>query len=402
MKKDIIEIFNLQGLWVDKFENKGDENALIHVRSPRKSAICPRCRNNSDKIHQYRSRKTRHGIFCDKKIILAIKYRRFMCKYCGKPFTEKLPGINNKSTSENFRKQNIKELSQMSINSCANKMGISVSTQTRYLRETMENHNIDWNEQGNKIILGIDEHSYAGRNLVITVTNISNKKLLTILKDDNQSSLKDFIKNMPNKAKNRVKESAIDMKVSYKNALLEELPNAKIVVDHFHVISAANRVIDEVRSVLFSGTGHHPKIKLALLMGRERLNEKSKEKLENIFEKYKAFPNLKVAYYAKEKLRDMYKSKSKEEARRKFKMIILYLGDTNSHYIQTWRKTLIYWQEYILNYFDNRTTNAFTEGCNTKIKMIKRMSFGFRNIDNYIAKVMLSFVPILWIIHHTI
>nr|MDA3839637.1 transposase [Patescibacteria group bacterium] len=56
-----------------------------------------------------------------------------------------------------------------------------------------------------------------------------------------------------------------------------------------------------------------------------------------------------------------------------------------------------------LNYFENKTTNGFTEGCHTKIKMIKRVSFGFRNIDNYIAKMTLAFLPLSFILnYHTV
>ena len=53
------------------------------------------------------------------------------------------------------------------------------------------------------------------------------------------------------------------------------------------------------------------------------------------------------------------------------------------------------------------TTNGFTEGCHTKIKMMKRVSFGFRNINNYIAKMMLAFIPLFEMTnyllnHHTV
>lgn len=57
-----------------------------------------------------------------------------------------------------------------------------------------------------------------------------------------------------------------------------------------------------------------------------------------------------------------------------------------------WRNMLRRWKEPILNYFDNRTTNAFTEGVHTKIKKIKRVSYGFRNVDVYVRKVVLSFI----------
>jgi len=64
-----------------------------------------------------------------------------------------------------------------------------------------------------------------------------------------------------------------------------------------------------------------------------------------------------------------------------------------------WPESLEYaWDRYILNYFDNRTTNAYTEGIHTKIKMIKRVSFGFRNVHVYIRKVLLSLFPLATIL----
>jgi len=54
---------------------------------------------------------------------------------------------------------------------------------------------------------------------------------------------------------------------------------------------------------------------------------------------------------------------------------------------------LKYWREPILNHFDNHTTNGFTEGCNTKIKMLKRISYGLKNVEVYWRKMLLGFVP---------
>jgi len=46
----------------------------------------------------------------------------------------------------------------------------------------------------------------------------------------------------------------------------------------------------------------------------------------------------------------------------------------------------------ILNYFHERTTDGFTEGCHTKIKMLKGVSYGLRNVDVYWRRMLLKFV----------
>jgi transposase len=48
-----------------------------------------------------------------------------------------------------------------------------------------------------------------------------------------------------------------------------------------------------------------------------------------------------------------------------------------------WNKISTGRREPILNYFHKRTTNGFTEGCPTKIKILKRVSYGLRDIDVY-------------------
>ena len=75
-------------------------------------------------------------------------------------------------------------------------------------------------------------------------------------------------------------------------------------------------------------------------------------------------------------------------------MVISSMRVSDDGEILCWRNMLRRWKEQILNYFDNRTTNAFTEGVHTKIKKIKRVSYGFRNVDVYVRKVALSLIPI--------
>ena len=59
-----------------------------------------------------------------------------------------------------------------------------------------------------------------------------------------------------------------------------------------------------------------------------------------------------------------------------------------------WARTLRRWRREILGYFTLPVTNAFTEGCHTKIKLLKRMSYGFRNVQVYLRKMLLGFLPV--------
>ena len=53
-------------------------------------------------------------------------------------------------------------------------------------------------------------------------------------------------------------------------------------------------------------------------------------------------------------------------------------------------RVLSNWSEYILNAFDCGFTNGFTEGCNNKIKVLKRIAFGYRSFKNMRQRILLT------------
>ncbi len=52
--------------------------------------------------------------------------------------------------------------------------------------------------------------------------------------------------------------------------------------------------------------------------------------------------------------------------------------------------TLDNWREEILNYFDYPITNGFVEGKNNRIKTIKRIAYGYRNMDNFRLRILVT------------
>ncbi len=93
----------------------------------------------------------------------------------------------------------------------------------------------------------------------------------------------------------------------------------------------------------------------------------------------------------KKALRNLYRLKSKTTAEKGLKDLILIASLSED-------AAMVQWGCYILNFFDHRTTTAYTEGIHTKIKMIKRVSFGFRNAQVYVRKVLLSLWPLALIL----
>ena len=394
MKKDIKELLGLQHLWVDGSEIKNNE-FVVAVRVPRKFCMCPHCTSSTKKVHSYKTRRIKHSIWQEKTVVLLFKQRRFYCRKCNKAFTEYAQGIGRKNTTGNFRSILLKNMARASLKYTMNNSNVSSSTLYGVLNENHLKQEIDWESQGEKFTLGIDEHSFRGTRMALTLTNITTRKLLKVCEDDRIETVERFLASTD---KQRIGEVCIDMKRGFLLAVQRQLPDAIVTVDKFHVIAYANKMVDDVRKVII---GKDFKARRALFKGKERLHEKERLKLDFIFEKYKNYPGLYEAYFVKEKLREFYKADNILEAKRRMKWLIVFCENSHSKYTQDFGGTLLRWQVHILNHFVRRSTSAFTEGVHTKIKLIKRMSFGFRNIQNYIAKISLAFLPFLLINHHT-
>lgn len=409
MNKYISKMFNLQGLLIDRVECLEEQNILmVHCRNPRVYCHCPVCGHSTKKIHQYRYRKIKHDRLNEKQIILNLKARRFKCQKCKKIFSEKIVGIDRKKASVNFRTEALSWLQRNSFRFIGQKFKISSATLNRYVLAASDCWLIDWTKI--KVTkLGIDEHSFRGNDLVITITDISHHKLLAILKTDRQRALIEFLNSIPKKAKESIKEVCIDLKHGYKTVIKQCLPEADIVADRFHVETLVKRMVDDIRAVVQDDCpGRRGHLKKILLTDYRLLTEDEKKKLWQVWKRYEHCPVLRQSWLIKEKVVNFYKLGSYEKARENFKYItMLFETIDRNRYMETTKHTWKNWKEQILNYFKNKTTNGFTEGCHTKIKMMKRVSFGFRNINNYIAKMMLSFIPLFEMTnyllnHHTV
>lgn len=394
MANNIAEVFALQGFAVTVMTTTA-ATITLHAESPRRTAECLACGARSRRIHQYHYRTVKHGYLHDKLILVQLTYRRFRCKNCSRPFTEMLPGVSRCRTTDYGQQRLLEDAAGLSFRSTALRHGVaptSVSNKVDDIR-----YEIPWEKQGTRISLGLDEHSLKKRRqMVTTITNLTkgNRSLLTILPNDSKETIVQFLTQVPEKAKQRITEICIDLRGSFRAAIEEAWPQVHIVADPFHVVQLAGRAVEEVRQVVLSATGNRAKVKRALLKPKEKLTDEEHDKLAQLWQDTAPWPSLRIAWLVKEKIRDLYKSRSRSSAEKKFGLILAYLEGVESAYLTTLRTTLVHWQPQILNHFDHGTSNGFTEGCHTKIKMLKRMSYGFNNRERYKLKMLLAFHPL--------
>ena len=396
-KSTLTSLFCLHGLFVGSVEVK-EETIDVSVRSPRRSAMCPSCGDYSKRIHKKCTRTVKH-MLCDGKVVqLKLFVRTFLCISCG-TFREQFEGVSRKKTTEHYRQTMIPKVKDRSFSSVAKEYCVSSSTLERATTDLMQQTDVPWPKD--PFALGIDEHSFAKRDMMTTITDITGHRLLEILKDDGQTTIARFLRNIPESVRKQIICVCMDMRFGFRSVVEHELPNIPLVVDKFHLIQHFNWHMGELRLAFTSRTFSIPK-KL-LEKNREDLTEEEQVKLKIIF---KNCPPLKEFWVMKELMRKIYRFKNPEVAKRQFQDLLNGLEFDHRPRWQQLYRTLLRWKEPILNYFTYNITNAYTEGIHTRIKLLKRISYGFRNKVNYIAKMTLAFLPFVELIsllkHHLV
>jgi transposase len=364
---------------------------IVEVKTKERNPVCPCC--GSVKLYRHGSGKTRkvlHSWRNGKKVYLELCLQRWRCRDCGHSFNDGAELLRPYSRmTKQAEQEALWQLKERSFSQVKRDLGVSYTSLRRLLEREIDgvlSGSLPWEGE---IFLGIDEHSFKHQELVHMVTEVKERQVLSILKDDRIATLKDFLTKIP---RDKVKEVCIDMKESLRKVVETVFPEAKVVADHFHVIADSNRRMDEARRIE-QDIYQKKKVRIPkkiFLVGGEKLSEEMRRKLNVILERY---PSLKGFYWAKEKIRELYRQEAREEAARVPDNLILNLKCADDGELIRWGNTLKHWREPILNYFDGRTTNGFTEGCNTKIKMLKRVSYGLRNVEVYCRKMLLGFMP---------
>ena len=404
-------LLNLQGVIIYKVTEK-EESFEIKIGQPRKPSKCIHC--SSTHIIKHGTGKERtmlHGINLNgKTMFLKWKSKRFKCKNCHKTWSIKPPDhlVEGKQQSTKYcRRQALRTLQTNSYGSTQKQTGLSYGILRNDLHDFMATRPLLKIPKG-KFSLGIDEHGRAKGKLATTITIVRpTRQLLGLIPKATSEELIKWVKSsMTYEQRIQVEEISMDMTKSLRKQLKQLFPEAKFVMDHFHVIAYLNQLIaKEYRFMIKYGNLSKedlnklpPRTKglgivRLLYRGGKYWKPKDYDKVRAVFE---VIPRVAELWYAKEEVRAIYKEDlCKQEARERWQFVLTLMPEVA-------QKTFTQKLEEILNYFDNRTTNGFTEGVHTKVKLLKRLSYGLRNPQSYVEKLEFGFVePKLLISNHT-
>ncbi|WP_075823983.1 ISL3 family transposase [Clostridium perfringens] len=312
-----------------------------------------------------------------KRTKIQLIHRRYKCKDCGYSFYQLLNSVESDGKiTKRLSKQLQKEALTKPFLVVAEDYGVSKTTVRREFDKFVKEHN------ANKIIkaprvIGIDE-AHLNKTMRGVITDVENNKLIEILPNMYKSTIKTFIGSM--EGYENIEVATMDMASGYRYAMKELVPDCLCVIDKFHVVQYAQMALDRVRidyknSLKKADKKLFHKDKWLLQSNKEDLSETDILKRDEILESNEVLMN---AYWFKEMVRDMYKLKTKREAYEWFYQLEKAIPKGNEYkafkeLMKTYNKV----KPEIMNYFDARYTNAYTESVNNLIKRVEKQGNGY-------------------------
>ena len=379
------KLLQLKDVIVTNIECSG-RDIHIHLRMEQRLHYCPVCGTITGKVHDYRTQIVRDVSICGYNTILHLRKRRHVCPDCGKRFDEHidfLPRYRQFTNRVNLQvHRQLKEC--RSIKSIAKDNNMSPPTAAKLVNE------IDFKTRNLPEVLAIDEFkgNAEGEKFQCILADPKNRRIVDVLPTRRHEMIRHYLLGYNNRKD--VRFVVMDMTGGYRKLMKELFPQAKIIVDKYHYVRQITYAIERVRveeQKRLSGTWrrYFKKSKYLLLKDTERLTTEDRIQLENLF---RISEPLRKAYALKQQFEYVKASTSREEAAKRLSKWIL--DAQSSKLIDFMKVSLTYqnWSKEILNSFEYPYTNGYIEGCNNRIKVLKRVFFGMPRFARFRRRIM--------------
>lgn len=388
-----------------RYDKKGQKISIIKGEVLNKEhKCCPHCSSNNIIGHGKKTTRIKllqmQGIYCE----LHLEKHRYKCKACSKTFMDSTSLVNKGcNISTIVIKKALLCLKEVrSIKSIAEELNISVHSVLRILKQYKVKRKFNYLP----FVMSFDEFKSVKRvdasMSFLCIDGVSNQ-IIDILPDRRINALKAYFFRYPLKVRKKVKYIVTDMYTPYIELIKSLFPNAKVVTDRFHLVQLVTRSFTKVRINIMKEKNkkcmEYKRMKRywkLLLKASEELTsihfyryvhfkqfQSQRSVVENILDENQ---DLKDCYEFMQNIRYMIKSNNIDSLRD-----ILSEESALPEVMETSKRTLNKYLDYIENTLSTPYNNGRIEGMICKIKLLKRASYGYRSFDNLQKRIRLIF-----------
>lgn len=385
------ELLNLPSVCIDEVVVEM-KSITIRCHVSKHGGCCPNCGLESSHVNQYYYRSLRDLNMGERYVYLRVKIRQYYCKSCNRYYSETLDfaDLNKEYTHRQTdymfclaRKQSYTEVAAI--------VDVSPKTIERLVLSKCEKIINVAQRYAEVRRLGIDEHSHrkGKKDYLCILTDLDKGIIIDILPTRKKETLIAHFQRLGQSFCEQITDVSCDYWDAYISTAKVCFPNARIILDRFHVCKLLNEPLDQFRKELRKADKdnvHYKKLKWILYKQYHTLSDSQLDDLDAAFAQCK---DLQKYYLAREDFHHILDNCNSIEAaiigidnwtkNLALKGITLFDG-----FIKTLAKT----KEYVANYVIDYLSNAVTEGLNNLIRSVRRTAFGMTNFQHLRLRVL--------------
>ena len=409
----IITALGLQDVIIEKVEmSKADLKLDIFVRQDRSKCRCTSCGGQIGNVHEWKEREIQGppiGAFLFVKIHL--RRLRGHCLGCDDiirsaevNFTH--PKVENLSLA--FCEWTGRLMEEMPCEAVARFFGVNSKTMWRLdqVRMKMMKPLMSLPSDIDLEKMSADEVHYRTmpkersflKPEIKFITNLvcyKARKVLANASGRDSRSLDECLRTLSPAQLLSIKFFSVDLHDPFMLVIRRRCPNAMICADRFHLAELANKAFDEVRKLEFkkadeSGDDFQlgmlaPHRRFVLVEREKKLTAKDVKMLDRLKELNKNILNAMIL------VEHFHRVLDKNDVLEFRKSLILWyrlVRESQLRPFLKFAKTLRKYRDHVENYIRSKLTTAVSEGLNNKIKVLKRMGYGYTNETSFKNKIL--------------
>jgi transposase len=358
---------------------------------------CSGCGDQVEAVHDWEERTVRDLPILDADTWLRLQRCRVACPRCG-PKVEQLSWLDRYARVTRRLVESVARLCrELPIKHVAGYFRLHWDTvkaiDYAYLEAQLGPVNLEGVEQ-----IAMDEFAIQkGHRYATVVVDPNTKRVLWVGRGRKREDVRPFFELLGTDGRQRLKAVAMDMNAAYEEEVRFHCPFAEIVFDLFHVVAKYGReVIDRVR-VDEANRLRHDKPARAVVKGarwlllRNRANIPKREDRIKLDELLAANRKLCTVYVLKDDLKHLWDYQYVGAARRFWDEWYTRAMRSRIDPLKKFARNLKSYLRGILAHCRWPLHTSLLEGINNKIKVIKRMAYGFRDDAYFFLRIRAAF-----------
>lgn len=379
------KIIGFPSLEIDRVIRKDGIWVWAH---PKRRPRCIYCDEGRLRIKATYTRTIKHTRQGNQVMTLYLRVPKYHCQACGRYFRHRFNGILPRYRASEAFKLEVFEAHDGGVTQrkVSRTHGIGTATIERWYHRQISLRSSEIRQRNCPLVLGIDEHFFSRKaGFATTFVDLKNHKVFDVKLGRSEASLHSYLRRLTGHHKVRV--VVMDLSDAYRSIARKYFPNARIVADRFHVVRLVNHHFMKQWSL------HDPEGRknrgLISLMRRHQWHLRP-EQHDSLMTYFTDYPVLKELYEAKQKINRylLLKTLTKKRARRHLRNYLTLIDQLKGSPLRTLAMTLERWMEPIIAMWRFSKNNGITEGFHTKMEMMSRRAYGFRNFENYRLRVL--------------